>query len=167
MQQIRGSYLSLAIYNNATPEREELVYRLRAEFGEDNIHIFGSHRTGEVNKFEILSQTMINLCFENSLGEGYVTEKLLHARAMGCKALYWGDDSYKEDFNSDGVLNIRETSSIAEILEWCHHQKKTETLSKIKMQEVQPEIFTKDPTKILNVNRLREWANIVLGWRKQ
>ena len=85
---------------------------------------------------------------------------------MGVSTLL-GDDSYKEDFNSDGVLNIRETSSIAEILEWCHHQKKTETLSKIKMQEVQPEIFTKDPTKILNVNRLREWANIVLGWRKQ
>ena len=70
-----------SIYNNSTPEREQIVSTLRDEFGTSNVHIFGSQRTGEVDKFEILSRSVFNICFENSI-EGYITEKLFHSKIL-------------------------------------------------------------------------------------
>ena len=154
-----------AIYNNSTPEREELLYFLRGEFGVKNIHVYGSHRTGEVNKLQILSRTVINLCLENSLGEGYVTEKLLHARAMGCKALYWGDSSFSEDFRTEGILNIRDVGSLKDVLDWCHFQLQAPSPTKPNWSDVDPLIFAKNPVSTFNVSRLAEWARIVLAWR--
>ena len=94
-----------------------------------------------------------------------MSQKSYYMQELWGKALYWGDDSYKEDFNSDGVLNIRETSSMLKFLNGVTIRRKRNFI-KVKMQEVQPGIFTKDPTKILNVNRLREGKHC-LGWRKQ
>jgi hypothetical protein len=154
-----------AIYNNATPEREELLYCLRGEFGVENVHVFGSQRTGEVDKFQILARSVINLCLENSLGEGYVTEKLLHARAMGCKALYWGDSSFSTDFRTDGILNIRDTGSIEEVIDWCRIQVQAPSLTKLDLNYVNPSIFVKHPISTYDVSRLAEWSSVVLAWR--
>jgi hypothetical protein len=154
-----------AVYNNSTPEREELLYSLRQEFGVENIHIYGSHRTGHVDKFELLSRTVINVCLENSLGEGYVTEKLLHARAMGCKALYWGDSSFSGDFRTDGVLNIRDVGNLREVLEWCRFQLRTPGHRKQEWSYVDPAIFAKSPVSVCDVSKLAEWSSVVLAWR--
>lgn len=158
-------FLVSAIYNNSTPEREELLYCLRREFGAENVHVYGSHRSGEVDKFEILSRTVINVCLENSLGEGYVTEKLLHARAMGCKALYWGDSSYSEDFRTDGILNIRNVDNLEEVLEWCRLQLQTPGHRKRDWSDIDPLIFAKHPVSTFDVGKLAEWSKIVLAWR--
>lgn len=154
-----------AIYNNSTPEREELLYCLRREFGGENVHVYGSHRTGEVDKFEILSRTVINVCLENSLGEGYVTEKLLHAKGMGCKALYWGDSSFSEDFRADGVLNIRDDGNLKDVLEWCRFQLQTPGYRKQDWSDIDPLIFAKNPVSTCDVSKIAEWAKIVLAWR--
>jgi hypothetical protein len=154
-----------AIYNNSTPEREELLFCLRREFGLENVHVYGSQRTGEVDKFEILSRTVINLCFENSLGEGYVTEKLLHARAMGCKALYWGDSSFSGDFRTDGILNIRDSGSLKDVLDWCRFQLQTPGYRKPDWADVDPLIFAKNPVSICDVSKLAGWTSIVRAWR--
>ena len=62
--------------------KESKLLTLRDEFGTSNVHIFGSQRTGEVDKFEILSRSVFNICFENSIGEGYITEKLFHSKFL-------------------------------------------------------------------------------------
>jgi len=154
-----------AIYNNSTPEREELLHCLRREFGRDNVHVYGSHRTGEVDKFEILSRTVINVCLENSLGEGYVTEKLLHARAMGCKALYWGDSSFSEDFQADGIFNIRNAGTLKDVLDWCRFQLQTPGPRKQDWCHVDPLIFAKNPISTCDVSKIAEWSSVVLAWR--
>ena len=154
-----------AIYNNSTPEREELLCYLRRGLGGENVHVYGSHRAGEVDKFEILSRTVINVCLENSLGEGYVTEKLLHARAMGCMALYWGDSSFTEDFRRDGVLNIRDVGNLKDVLEWCRFHLQTPGHRKQDWSNVDPLIFAKNPASAFDVSKLAEWSSIVVAWR--
>ena len=72
--QCNRNLLFTAIYNNATPEREAMVATLRGIYVYENIHIFGSQIGKCVDKLEILSRSVVNLCFENSLGDGYVTE---------------------------------------------------------------------------------------------
>jgi GR25 family glycosyltransferase involved in LPS biosynthesis len=53
---------------------------------------------GERNKVEWLRNYTFCITYENSMGPGYVTEKLLHAKMAGCIPLYWGDSTVHEDF---------------------------------------------------------------------
>lgn len=51
------------------------------------------------NKAEYLKLFRFNICPENSLGEGYITEKVFQSIASGCIPIYWG--AYLEP----GILN--------------------------------------------------------------
>lgn len=51
------------------------------------------------NKIEYLKQFRFNICPENSLGDGYITEKVFESIASGCIPIYWG--AYLEP----GILN--------------------------------------------------------------
>ncbi len=62
---------------------------------------------GVWEKFCFITQYSNNLCPENSIGEGYTTEKLLHAFAAGCIPIYWGwlpDDLSTHDFNLEKCI---------------------------------------------------------------
>ena len=48
-------------------------------------------------KHPVLSMHPLNLCFENSIAPGYITEKILHARMAGCVALSYAHSSFKLD----------------------------------------------------------------------
>lgn len=50
-------------------------------------------------KEKFLSNYKFNICVENSLGEGYITEKIFESIASGCIPIYWG--AYLEP----GILN--------------------------------------------------------------
>ena len=50
---------------------------------------------------ENLANYRFNLCPENSLGEGYITEKIFDSIRSGCIPIYWG--AYLEP----GILNPR------------------------------------------------------------
>ena len=66
---------------------------------------------GELKKHEFLKQYRFCLAYENEKGPGYVTEKLLHAKASGCVPIYWGSESALTDFNPQGFINASELSS--------------------------------------------------------
>jgi hypothetical protein len=60
---------------------------------------------GERKKVEFLRQYRFSITYENGLGDGYVTEKLFHAKAAGCVPIYWGDaESATEDFQKGGFI---------------------------------------------------------------
>jgi hypothetical protein len=60
---------------------------------------------GERKKVEWLRQYRFSITYENGLGDGYVTEKLFHAKAAGCVPIYWGDaESALEDFQKGGFI---------------------------------------------------------------
>jgi hypothetical protein len=60
------------------------------------------------SKMAIMGDYKFNLCPENSLGPGYLTEKAVQAKLAGCIPLYWGDPSYRKSFNEKSLINIYE-----------------------------------------------------------
>lgn len=57
------------------------------------------------NKIEYLKQFKFNICPENSLEDGYVTEKLFDAFYSGCIPIWWGDENIEpEVINKKAVL---------------------------------------------------------------
>ena len=73
--------------------------------------------SGDVSKFRFLEDHRFVLCFENSKGDGYVTEKLLHAKMAGCIPLYWGDKDADNDFNPEGFVNLSDMSEPSQIID--------------------------------------------------
>lgn len=68
-------------------------------------NMFGRALRG--SKFDILPQYKFCLCPENSIYDGYVTEKLIDAYAGGCVPIYSGDMSVIDDFNDGAFLNYQ------------------------------------------------------------
>ncbi|WP_367706985.1 glycosyltransferase family 10 domain-containing protein, partial [Helicobacter pylori] len=60
------------------------------------------------NKSEFLSQYKFNLCFENSQGYGYVTEKIIDAYFSHTIPIYWGSPSVAKDFNPKSFVNVHD-----------------------------------------------------------
>ena len=54
---------------------------------------------GELAKLQALSPYRFSLCYENSIAEGYHTEKLLHGKIAGGIPIYFGHPSVDLDFN--------------------------------------------------------------------
>uniref|UniRef100_A0A6C0ANR5 Alpha-(1,3)-fucosyltransferase FucT N-terminal domain-containing protein n=1 Tax=viral metagenome TaxID=1070528 RepID=A0A6C0ANR5_9ZZZZ len=63
---------------------------------------------GELKKYEFLKDYKFCLCYENESSDGYVTEKLLHAKAAGCIPIYWGASDVAKDFDERGFINLTE-----------------------------------------------------------
>jgi hypothetical protein len=59
------------------------------------------------SKFDLLKEYKFCLCPENSVYDGYVTEKLIDAYAGGCVPVYSGDVSVINDFNDKAFLNYQ------------------------------------------------------------
>jgi len=58
-------------------------------------------------KMPVLEQYVFCLCPENSLGDGYVTEKIPEAFHAGCIPITWcRPEDLAEDFNSEAVVNL-------------------------------------------------------------
>jgi len=61
----------------------------------------GDHK----KKLDYMKLFKFNIAFENSIGNGYVTEKILHSFYSNSIPIYWGDKKVKDDFNSNAFLN--------------------------------------------------------------
>jgi len=70
------------------------------------------------SKFEILPEYKFCLCPENSIYDGYITEKLIDAYAGGTVPIYSGDISVAEDFNYKAFLNYQETKNMDNFVEY-------------------------------------------------
>lgn len=57
-------------------------------------------------KMDALEPSTFNICFENSIGNGYVTEKLIEAKVCGCVPLYYGYPLDPGVYNTDCCINL-------------------------------------------------------------
>ena len=162
----KRDYAISAIYNNSTPLREDLISCLRNAFGNENIHIFGSQRSGHVNKLEILSKSVINLCLENSLGEGYITEKLHHSLIMGCKSVYWGDKFFRNDFNDSNVLNLHEESDQGNCIMWCRKQLENPSAPAKNWNSYKRSNYSTQPSEDKAIAHIKKVACMINTWRE-
>ena len=60
------------------------------------------------SKFDLLKDYKFCLCPENSIYDGYITEKLIDAYAGGCVPIYSGDMSVLRAFNINAFFNYQE-----------------------------------------------------------
>ena len=66
-----------------------------------------------------------NLCPENAIHPGYITEKIPEAFAAGCLPITMVDDSVGVDFNPNAMINL---ASGDKNLEWLHMQLSNDAL---------------------------------------
>ncbi|MFB1301866.1 glycosyltransferase family 10 domain-containing protein, partial [Helicobacter pylori] len=73
------------------------------------------------NKNEFLSQYKFNLCFENSQGYGYVTEKIIDAYFSHTIPIYWGSPSVAKDFNPKSFVNVCDFKNFDEAIDYIKY----------------------------------------------
>ncbi|WRA22323.1 fucosyltransferase [Helicobacter pylori] len=73
------------------------------------------------NKNEFLSQYKFNLCFENSQGYGYVTEKIIDAYFSHTIPIYWGSPSVAKDFNPKSFVNVHDFKNFDEAIDYIKY----------------------------------------------
>ncbi|KOS33871.1 glycosyltransferase family 10 domain-containing protein [Helicobacter pylori] len=73
------------------------------------------------NKNEFLSQYKFNLCFENSQGYGYVTEKIIDAYFSHTIPIYWGSPSVAKDFNPKSFVNVCDFKNFDEAIDYVRY----------------------------------------------
>ena len=85
---------------------------------------------GEQFKMNIISDYKFSVCFENTLHNGYYTEKLLHSKIAGNIPIYYSDKRMSEDFNPKSCLNLIDYKDMNEMLEHIKEIDNDETLYK-------------------------------------
>ncbi|EJB30074.1 alpha1,3-fucosyltransferase [Helicobacter pylori NQ4200] len=73
------------------------------------------------NKNEFLSQYKFNLCFENTQGYGYVTEKIIDAYFSHTIPIYWGSPSVAKDFNPKSFVNVHDFKNFDEAIDYVRY----------------------------------------------
>jgi hypothetical protein len=57
-------------------------------------------------KLDVIEPYTYNLCFENSVSPGYVTEKLIEAKICGCVPIYYGHPLDESKYNKNALINM-------------------------------------------------------------
>jgi hypothetical protein len=94
------------------------------------------------SKFEILPEYKFCLCPENSIYDGYITEKLIDAYAGGALPLYSGDKSVTKDFNEKAFFNYQFHNNMSGFVEGIKEWDKDQDLYQYTYN--QP-LLTKEP----------------------
>ena len=100
-----------AFHSLSTYKKVDSAGRLFNNVGSDIFAGLGGGG-GELKKHEFLKDYKFCLCYENEQGEGYVTEKILHAKAAGCIPIYWGSSDVVKDFDPRGFIHITDPSEL-------------------------------------------------------
>lgn len=104
--------------NNPHPMRLRVIEELSRH---GKVEIFGRFSGVYVaNKLEVASKFRFNLCFENDLYPGYVTEKVLEAWLSESIPLYWGDDANKL-LNPKAMVNLKDFPDVKTFIEYVVH----------------------------------------------
>lgn len=127
-----------AFVNNPHPIRMHAIKQLK-KYGE--VKLFGRSVNNFVeDKISEASKYWFNLCFENDLYPGYVTEKVLEAYLARSIPLYWGDDTLGI-INPRAIINLKNFENLEMFTEYISNLFR----DKEKMLEMLNEpLFTKD-----------------------
>jgi len=74
-------------------------------------------RGDQIEKINFLKSFKFNIAMENTLSEGYCTEKIICSMFAMSIPIYWGSTSVENDFNAESFINCHNFSSDEEIIE--------------------------------------------------
>ena len=93
------------VINNPEPTRMRFLAELQ-KIGV--VDCFGKAFNKPIeNKMNLISEYDFNVCFENDLFPGYITEKVVQAYLAGCIPIYYGQDSLAH-LNPKAIINVAE-----------------------------------------------------------
>lgn len=108
------------VYSNARAmsSREEFFDKLSKYKTVDSGGKFKNNVGGPVpDKYEFQKQYKFSIAFENSITNGYTTEKILQAFAAGTIPIYYGNPKVAEDFNEKAFINCHAYKNFDEVIE--------------------------------------------------
>jgi len=117
------SGFAASFINNPQPYRMAAISEI-AKIGE--VSRFGRSAGKFVhNKVATASNYLFNICFENDLYPGYVTEKVLEAWIAKTIPLYWGIDK-SNLLNPKAIINLNDFENLSDFCEFINELKKDE-----------------------------------------
>lgn len=117
---LNRGFCSLVMSNskNCDPQRLEIIDTIESYRPLTYGGAFRNNIGGRVaDKIEFIKKYKFNLALENSIMNGYVTEKILEPFAAATIPIYWGDSTAAKDFNPEAYININDYATTASFLE--------------------------------------------------
>lgn len=81
-----------------------------------NSYLKATGRGDQKNKLNYMKLFRFNIAFENSISDGYVTEKILHSFFARSIPIYWGSEEVTSDFNPNAFINYSDYKSDDELI---------------------------------------------------
>lgn len=136
----RQKYCAIII-GNPVPNRIKIATMIDNTFGKVDAYgrVFGNTFDGD--KVKLLENYKFNICFENSITDGYVTEKFFQAKVAGCIPIYYGHSSYAKDFNPACGINYADYDGDVDFMNELYNLK---TKDKFILKAKEP-LFYKTP----------------------
>lgn len=86
-------------------------------------------------KYNFLKNYRFNIAFENEIGNGYVSEKIIQPMSVNSIPIYWGSDMAKVDFNEDSFIFVDDFDSEEKLIEFIIELNSNEDLYNQKLNE--------------------------------
>jgi hypothetical protein len=150
----------VAVFNN--PELTRMcVFNVLSKYGLcDGVgRPFGTEQEWAGGNYQAKLNTLRrysgNMCFENVIQSGYVTEKVFHSKLAGCFTLTWGSNYKSRDFTSDYLIDYETVSEL------CDEELYTVLKSKIEQHNVIPEMeIFKVPPSLVEVEKFLQQSYV-------
>lgn len=89
-----------------------------------------------------LSDYKFVISFENSLGDGYTTEKIIHSYMANTVPVYWGNPTVEKEINKDSMIYVEDFEDALERIRLLDNS--PEEFNKILKEEIFNKHFLKD-----------------------
>jgi len=114
---LKRDFCSVVLSSNIAgdPARLRLIDEFAARFPLSSGGRYKNNVGGPVeDKMKFISGFRFNLCPENSMVDGYVTEKIVEPLAAQTVPIYWGTEDVCNEFNPEAFIRINDYSSFSE-----------------------------------------------------
>lgn len=116
---LNRKFCSFVVSNaKGAPERERF-FQLLSEYKQvDSGGRYKNNVGGPVpDKNDFIKNYKFNIAFENSMCDGYTTEKIMEPMLVNSVPIYWGNKLIDRDFNPASFVNVSNYSSLEEAVE--------------------------------------------------
>ena len=126
---IRNKFCAAVISNCRAKFRLNFINKLRKYKNVDIGGKCGNNNISAVkNKIEFLSEYKFSIAMENSFGDGYISEKLVHSFLAGTIPIYYGDYLIDEFINPKTYILIKGIKDIDKKIEYIKKIDRNDTL---------------------------------------
>lgn len=116
---LNRKFCSFVVSNaSGSPERSRFFHLLSEYKQVDSGGKYENNVGGPViNKKEFIKNYKFNIAFENSMQDGYTTEKIMEPMLVNSLPIYWGNRLVKLDFNPRSFIDASNFSSLEAVVE--------------------------------------------------